>query len=107
LGLFAAERLLVQFTNLLQRGLQLVIVGKATPHMSDLLLREADLTNDAAGVADGEDGGWMAFAAGAFGAAGAMADSAQEQGTAEDLASLGETGDEAVTSMHDLLLLHH
>ena len=66
-------------------------------------MRQADLTNDTAGVADGEDGDGMAFAAGAFGTAGAMAEGAPEQGTAEDLAGLGE----AVAPLHDPLLIHH
>ena len=75
--------------------------------MSDLLLREADLTNDAAGIANGEDSDRMAFAAGAFGAAGAMADGALEQGAAEDLAGLGETGEEPITLLNDALLIHY
>jgi len=61
-----------------------------------LLLRETDLTNDAAGIANGEDGDRMAFAAGTLRAAGAMADGALEEGAAEDLAGLGETGEEAI-----------
>jgi hypothetical protein len=97
----------VQLADLLQSGLQLAVVGQTTPHIGDLLLREADLTNDAAGIADGEDGDRMAFAAGACGAAGAMADDALEQGATEDLAGLGETSEEAVALLNTLLLLHH
>jgi hypothetical protein len=99
--------LLVHFTNLLQSGFQLAVIDQAAPHMSDFLWREADLTNDAAGIADSEHGDGVAFAAGAFGAAGAMADDAMEQGAAEDLAGLGEAGEEAVALADDLFLLHH
>jgi hypothetical protein len=49
----------------------------------------------------------MAFAAGTFGAAGAMADGALEQGAAEDLAGLGKAVEEAVALLHDPLLIHH
>jgi hypothetical protein len=84
-----------------------VVVVQTTPYIGNLLRRETDLTNDAAGIADGEDRDRMAFAAGALGAAGAMADSALEQGATEDLAGLGETGDEAVAPLDDLLLLHY
>jgi len=49
----------------------------------------------------------MTFTAGAFGAAGAMADGALERGSAEDLASLGETGEEAVTLLNNPLSIHH
>ena len=75
--------------------------------MSDLLWKEADLTNDAAGIADSQHGDGVTFAAGAFGAAGAMADGALEQGAAEDLAGLGEAGEEAVALAGDLLLIHY
>jgi hypothetical protein len=70
-------------------------------------LRETDLTNDAAGITDGEDGDGMAFAAGAFGAAGAMADSALEQRAAEDLASLGKLGEAAFAPLDDPFMVHH
>jgi len=75
--------------------------------MRDLLLGKADLANDTAGVADGQDGDGMAFAARTFGAAGAMADGALEQGAAEDVASLGEAGEKAVALLDELLMLHH
>jgi|GEM_PF-5411346 len=75
--------------------------------MGDLLVGKADLADDGAGVADGEDGDGMAFAAGAFGAAGAMADGALEEGTAEDLGGVGEAGEEAMAALDDLLVIHH
>ena len=98
---------MIQLTDLLQSGFQLLVVGQTTPHESDLLLRETDLANDAAGIADGEDRDRMALAAGAFRAAGAMADGALEQRAAEDLAGLGEMGEEAVTPADDLLMIHY
>ena len=70
-------------------------------------MRQTDLTNDTAGIANGEDGDGMAFAARAFGAAGAMADGALKQGAAQDLAGLGEAVEEAVALLNDPLLLHH
>jgi len=75
--------------------------------MADLLVRQTDVTNDTAGIADGEDGDRMAFAAGAFGAAGAMADGALEQRAAQDLAGLGEAVEEAVALLNDPLLIHY
>ena len=107
LGLFAAEQLLIQFADFLQSGFQLAVVGQAAPYRSGLLGREADLANDAAGIADGKDGDRMALAASALGAAGAMADDALEQGAAEDLAGLGEAGEEAAAFADDLLVIHY
>jgi hypothetical protein len=98
---------LIQFADLLQSGFQLAVVAQATPYMSDFLWREADLTNNAAGIADSQHSDGMALATGALGAAGAMADGALEQGAAEDLAGLGEAGEEAVALADDLLLIHH
>ena len=83
------------------------VVGQAHPDMTDLLGRQADLTNNTAGIADGEDGDGMTFAAGAFGTAGTMADGALEQGAAEDLAGLGKAGQEAVASLRDWLVIHY
>jgi len=75
--------------------------------MRDLLLGKTDLANDGAGVADSEDGDGVALAASAFGAAGAMANGALEQGAAEDLGSVGEASEEAVAALDDPLLIHH
>jgi hypothetical protein len=84
-----------------------MVVGQTAPRLADFIRGETDLTNDAARVADGEDGDGMAFATGAFGAACAMANKALEQRAAEDIAGLRETGEEAVTSLDDLLMIHH
>jgi len=75
--------------------------------MTDLLVGQADLTNDTAGIADVEDGDRMAVAAGAFEAAGTMADGALERGAAEDLAGLGEAGQETVATLNDPLSIHY
>ena len=64
------------------------------------------MSNDATGIADGEHGDGMPFAARTLGTAGAMADGALEQGAAEDVAGVGETLEEAVAAADDLLLLH-
>jgi hypothetical protein len=105
-GSYAADQLLIQLTDIFQSGFEFVVVGQATPYRSDLIVREADLANGAAGVAHGEDGDGMALTAGAFGATGAMADGAQEQGATEDGASLRESGEEAVAPFDDLLMFH-
>src|SRR5256885_17186016 len=52
---------------------------------------EADLFGASAGIADGQDPDEMAGALGADGAAGAMADTAMEQGTAQDLGGGGRS----------------
>jgi hypothetical protein len=49
----------------------------------------------------------MTFTAGAFGAAGAMADGALEQRAAEDIAGLREPRQEAVAPLHDPFVIHH
>jgi len=75
--------------------------------VSDVLAEKTNLPNDPARVADGEDGDGMAFAAGAFGAAGAMANDALEQGATEDVAGLREAGEEALSVADGLLMIHH
>jgi len=75
--------------------------------MRDLLVGKTDLANDGAGVADGEDGDGVAFAAGAFWAAGAMTDGALEEGAAEDIGGIGEACEEAVAALDDPLVIHH
>jgi len=93
--------------DFLQSGFQFVVPGQTTSRRSDLLLAQADLTNNAAGIADGQDSDGMTFTAGAFGAAGAMADGALEQRAAEDIAGLREPRQEVVTPPQDPLLIHH
>lgn len=68
---------------------------------------KADLTDDAAGVANGENRNGVAFAPSTFGAAGAMADGALKQRAAKDIAGLGEAGKEAVALFFDALLIHY
>jgi len=75
--------------------------------LSNLLLREADVANDTAGIADGEHGDGMALAASAFGATGAMADGAVEEGAAKNVAGAGEISEEAVALAGELLLIHY
>ena len=94
---WAAHQLLVQFTDLFQSGFEPAVVGQTTAHIGDLLLREADLTNDTTRITDGQDGDRMALTASTFGAAVAVANGALEQGAAKDLAGLGKTGEKPIT----------
>ena len=81
---------MVELTDALQGGFDFAIV--AQPPFDDRFLfgAEADLLGAAAGIGDGQHGDEMALAAGADGAAGAMADAALEQGAAEDVGGGGE-----------------
>ena len=91
---------------MLQGGFQVAVIGQTAAHMRDLFLGKADLTDDASRVADGEDGDGMTFAAGAFGAACAMADRTLEEGAAKDVARLREPDEEAVAFLDCLLVIH-
>ena len=88
--------MLVHFANFLNGRLQLLIVGQTALHMSHLILAEADLADTPAGIADGENGYGMAFAALALGTARAVADDAMEQRPTEDVRGVGKTRGEAI-----------
>jgi hypothetical protein len=106
LRFLAAEQLLVEFADLFHSGFQLTVIGQAAPHGSNFIWRKADVSNDGAGIANGEHGDRMPFTASALGTAGAMADGALEQGAAEDVRRVGETIEEAVALADDLLVIH-
>jgi len=99
--------LLIDLADLLQSTLQLAIGSQAAADLSNLLLRQADVANDTAGIADGEYGDGMALAASAFGASGAMADGAVEEGAAKNVAGVGKIGEEAVAFTGELLVIHY
>jgi len=73
-----------------------VVVRQTPLYIRNLLLAEADLACDFAGIADREDGHRMTFAPVAFGAAGAVADDALEQRAAEEMGGIGKARDKAV-----------
>jgi len=104
---FGAEQLLIEFADLLNRGLQFLIIRQTPFHLRDLLFAEADLSRALAGIADCEDGNGVTFAAVALGAAGAVADDAFEQGTAENVGGVGESRSEAIAFVGKLFMFHY
>ena len=82
--------MLVQFADALQGSLEFLVVAQPLLDHGLLFGGEADLFGASAGIADGQDPDEMAGALGADGAAGAMADPAMEQGTAQDLGGGGQ-----------------
>ena len=100
------EQLVVEFTDALQGGLQLLVVAQPLLDEGLLFGREADLLGASTGVADGQYPDRVALTASTDGAAGAMADAAVEQGAAEDLGSGGECGSEFGAGIEDRLLIH-
>ena len=98
-----SEHLVVEFTDALQGGLELLIV--AQPLLDDGLLfgGEADLLVASTGIADGQHPDEMALTASTDGAAGAMADAAAEQGATKNLGSGGEGGSELGSGFDDCL----
>jgi hypothetical protein len=74
--------LVVELTDVLQGGFESAIIAQPPFDYRFLLAAEADLLGATAGIGDGQYEDEMALAAGADGAAGAMADAALEQGAA-------------------------
>ena len=75
--------------------------------MRDLFRLEADLARASAGIADREHRYGVTFATVALGAAGAVANNAFEQGSAQDVASVGEARGKAVAFAGGLLMFHY
>jgi len=96
----------VEFADPLQGGLEFLIV--AQPSLDDGLLfgGETNLLVASTGIADGQHPDEMALTASTDGAAGAMADTAAEQGATKNLGSGGEAGSELGSSFDDCFLLH-
>ena len=97
---------MVEFADALQGGLEFLVVAQPLLDERLVLCREADLLVASAGIADGQHPDEMALTASTDGAAGAMADAAAEQGTAEDLGSGGEGRGEFGAGFDNRLLLH-
>ena len=98
---------MVELTDALQSGFDLAIVAQPPFDDGFLFGAEADLFGAAAGIGDGQHGNEMTFAAGADGAAGAMADAALEQGAAEDVGGGGEGSGELGEGVEGLACTFH
>jgi hypothetical protein len=72
----------------------------------NLFLTEADLACASPRIADRENGYGMTLAAVAYGAAGAVADDAVEQGATEDVGGVGEARDQQIASSGEHFLFH-
>ena len=92
---------MVQLADPFQGGFEFLVVAEPLLDDGFLFRAEADLFGTATGIDDGEDPDEVAFARGAGGAAGAMADAAAEQGAAEDLGGGREGGGEFVAFGRD------
>ena len=102
-----AEQLLIELADLLNRGLQFLIIRQTTLHLRDLFLTEADLASASAGIADCEDGNGVTFAAVALGTAGAVTDDAFEQRAAENVGGVGESRGKAIALAGNRRLFHY
>ena len=71
-------------------------VPELAADLGQLMAVQADLTVLAAGIVDVQDPLGMAEAAGTFGTAFGVEGFAMKQGTAEDVAEVGDLGEEAV-----------
>lgn len=101
-----AEQFVVEFADALQGGLEFAVIAQPLLDQGLLFGGEADLPGAPAWITDGQNPDEMAFAAGADGATGAMANAASKQGAAEDLGSGGEGGGNLVTGFDDCLFAH-
>ena len=87
-----AQQELVDFADGLQGFLRFAITVQCLTDLRYLLRPEAHLASLAAGITDVEDPEGMAFAAGAFGTATGVMNSALEQRAAQDTAEVREFG---------------
>ena len=104
--LLRAQKLQIQLANLLQGVFQFAVVAQALEYERLLFGGKADLSGATAGIADSQNPDGMAGAFGANSAAGAVADSAVEQGAAEDLGGGGERGGEFGAGIGDPCVFH-
>src|ERR1700687_6059744 len=100
------KQFVVEFTDTLQGGLEFLVIAQPLLDQGLLFGREADLLVTPAGVADGQHPDEMALTTSTDGAAGAMADTAVEQGAAEDLGGGGAGGRELGAGFEDGILIH-
>ena len=101
-----AQQLLVQLADALQGVLELVVVVQPLFGQQFLFGRKADLFGAAARITDGQDPDQVAGTLRADGAAGAVADAAVKQGTAEDLGSGRELGGKFGAGGEDRFVFH-
>ena len=100
------KQFVVEFTDALQGGLEFLVIAQPLLDQGLLFGGEADLPGAPAWITDGQNPDEMAFAAGADGATGAMANAASKQGAAQDLGSGGEGGGNLATGFDDCLFAH-
>src|SRR6266446_4120904 len=98
---------MVELTDALQGVFDFAIVAQPPFDDGFLLGAKADLFGAATGIGDGQHGDEVPLAAGADGAAGAMADAALEQGAAEDVGGGGEGGGEPGEGIEGLVCMFH
>jgi len=99
--------LVVELTDALQGGFDLAIVAQPPFDEGFVFGAEADLLGAATGIGDGQHGDEMTLAAGADGAAGAMADAALEQGAAEDVGGEREGRSELGEGVESVVFVSH
>ena len=100
------KQFVVEFTDALQGGLEFLVIAQPLLDEGLLFFGEADLFVAAAGIADGQHPDEMAFTASTDGAAGAMADTAAEQGATKNLGGGREGGSELGAGVDDCFVLH-
>ena len=101
-----AQQFEIQLADALQGVFEYAVVAQPPLNHGLLLGGEADLLSAAAGIRDSQDPDGMAATIGTNGAAGAVTDSAVEQGAAEDLGGGGEGGGEFGAGIGDQLVFH-
>ncbi len=91
-----AQGELVEFANGLQGLLELTVVAELAAHLGQLVAVQADLPVLAAGIIHVQDPLGVADAAGTFSAAFGVKGFAMKEGAAEDVAEVGDLGEETV-----------
>ena len=101
------QQLAVEFADAVQGGFQFLIIAEPLPDRGDLFGAEAELFAAAAGVADGQHPDRMTLTVGTDSAAGAMADVAMEQGSAQDFRGEGQASGEFGAGLERPIMFHH
>jgi hypothetical protein len=97
---------MVDLTDGLQFGFQVVVVLEPLFDLVFLFWPDAVLLGNAAGITDGQDPNGMTFAASALGTAFLMVDRSLEQGTADDLSNRGQGRSESIAITQRAPLFH-
>jgi hypothetical protein len=105
-GGIGTQENVIQLAQGLDGFFQLLVVAQPLAHLRNLFAIDAELAGATTGIADGEHGLGMSFAAGALGAVAAVAGDALEQGAAQQLAGDGEVGEKSVACLQSLFMYH-